>query len=362
MGKSNNRTKYVAKPVAAKVAPETNGAPRKLSKQEKRNQRKQEKRIADAGQCVSGANDTRKDLSAVHATTDQNVGCSVYKRIPVYPRSYPMSASSAASQGFVEPHNKNFKKILETCYQGFVLQNADSFTREFHDKFQGALKGLEGLHFYQFDLTQPAGLGTKVAKTFVTRCVVGEPGVTYKYLGLRMFGFPWVVGATGSNPFTVAIGEMNDELIRRANELNQASGKDQVGSSNFNLTLINRCYPEGEEILLKNEPMFEKDKMTVSWHADSCLDHYSAIAVYHFNEITPGKIEKPWRAALRVQVNAEGPQQGKPVPDLVVDCPAVAMPLPKECCYYMLDDFNHHHQHAGESSQMLNLEFMFVSF
>jgi hypothetical protein len=27
--------------------------------------------------------------------------------------------------------------------------------------------------------------------------------------------------------------------------------------------------------------------------------------------------------------------------------PAVAIPLPSRAAYFLLDDFNHHHQHAG---------------
>lgn len=351
MGKSRNKPKYQPKTFAVKCAAPA-GSPnmdesnstttRKLTKQEKRNLKKRERQIAEAGQCVIS-----QPGSVVKQKPDQN--SSVYKRLPVYPRSFPMPTSSAAQQGFIEPHHKSFQKILETCYEGFSIQQQDAFPREFHDKFQRAMKGLESLGFYQFDMTQPAGLGTKVARTFVTRCIVGEPGMTYKYLGLRMFGFPWVAGATGSNEHTVAIGEINAELIERSNSLNAATGKEEYGTSNFNLTLINRCFPEGEEVMLKNEPMFEKDKLTVSWHADSCLDHYSTIAVYHFNEQESGKkLQKPWRIALRVYLNAEGPQQGKAVPDLEPDCPAIALALPQECCYYLLDDFNHHHQHAGK--------------
>jgi hypothetical protein len=41
------------------------------------------------------------------------------------------------------------------------------------------------------DVTQPLGLGTKLAPTFVRRTLVGENGITYKYLGLRMFAHPW---------------------------------------------------------------------------------------------------------------------------------------------------------------------------
>ena len=51
---------------------------------------------------------------------------------------------------------------------------------------------LEAHGFYRFDITQPHGLNSRCATTFVTRCLVGEPGITYKYLGLRMFSHPWI--------------------------------------------------------------------------------------------------------------------------------------------------------------------------
>eukprot|EP00953_Heterococcus_sp_UTEX-ZZ885_P039186 20098-Heterococcus_DN1.PRE.5 len=39
--------------------------------------------------------------------------------------------------------------------------------------------------------------------------------------------------------------------------------------------------PQAERSDLKAEPLFSRDKCSVSWHADSCLEHYSTIAVYH---------------------------------------------------------------------------------
>lgn len=45
------------------------------------------------------------------------------------------------------------------------------------------------------------------------------------------------------------------------------------GSCRYNLTLINRCYPPSS-LTLKEEPMFGTDKCTVSWHADSSLEHF----------------------------------------------------------------------------------------
>ena len=44
---------------------------------------------------------------------------------------------------------------------------------------------------FQYDVTQPMGPSTPLAVTKVTRTCIGDPGITYKYLGLRMFAHPW---------------------------------------------------------------------------------------------------------------------------------------------------------------------------
>jgi len=120
------------------------------------------------------------------------------------------------------------------------------------------------------------------------------------------------------------------------------------------------------ESTLKVDPSFGKDKVTVSWHADSTLDHFSTIAVYHCTKPSgaadanadgvgassnPEFRDDSWRVSMRVWLDAEGPNQGKPssrseeMRDKYV-APAVAVALPKKAVYYLMDDFNHHHQHA----------------
>lgn len=54
-----------------------------------------------------------------------------------------------------------------------------------HDEARLAFEGLEERGVFRVDVTQPFGLGTKCAATYVTRTLVGDPGTTYKYLGLR---------------------------------------------------------------------------------------------------------------------------------------------------------------------------------
>ena len=59
---------------------------------------------------------------------------------------------------------------------------------------QAAFRTLDQEGLFRTDITQPAGLGGKCVKTMVTRCLLGDPGTTYKYLGLRMFAHPWCEG------------------------------------------------------------------------------------------------------------------------------------------------------------------------
>lgn len=105
---------------------------------------------------------------------------------------------------------------------------------------------------------------------------------------------------------------------------------------------------------MKLEPTFNQEKITVSWHADSTLEHFSSIAVYqHTKEKETSKEDNYWKLALRVCPNAEGPLQGKGY-NIDVSAPPLSIPLPSNATYYLLDEFNHHHQHsvlAGKSQR-----------
>lgn len=57
--------------------------------------------------------------------------------------------------------------------------------QQVHENARKAFDALENGGVFRADVTQPFGLGTKCAATYVTRTLVGEPGSTYKYLGLR---------------------------------------------------------------------------------------------------------------------------------------------------------------------------------
>lgn len=126
-----------------------------------------------------------------------------------------------------------------------------------------------------------------------------------------------------------------------------------------------RCFPsDTKSIKLKNECLFQQDKCSVSWHADSSLQHYSSIAVYHLSlppssAATAAEREGGWRVALNVTLDAEGPHTSKAHLNKLAlpthATPAVAVPLESCDTYYMLDDFNHHHQHAGTAGTLPTL-------
>ena len=92
-----------------------------------------------------------------------------------------------------------------------------------------------------------------------------------------MFSYPWD-GSDECKSFA-AIGQLNKTLSDRTVTLLKESKRAEVGSCKYNLTLINRCYPINGEVKMKLEPTYQKEKCTVSWHADSTLEHYSSIAV-----------------------------------------------------------------------------------
>ena len=161
-------------------------------------------------------------------------GTSVYKRPVVYPQPY----RSLELGRFIEPYDSDYKKILKTAYDGFEICHPTIFNEDFHVSFLSSFEGLDKGGYFQYDITQPAGLGTKLAKTFVTRCLVGEAGITYKYLGLRMFSLPWNLGAVGATAETIEIGKLNLSLVKQTESLLKKSKRSITGSCAYNLTLV----------------------------------------------------------------------------------------------------------------------------
>lgn len=133
-----------------------------------------------------------------------------------------------------------------------------------------------------------------MTKTSVTRTLVGNPGSTYKYLGLRLFSHPWSdVDERGERQTLrdlgysediasalLTIGRINTELVDRTNTLlkrHVEPFQPVILPANFSLTLINKMEPSSTKKDLKRETLLGGRKISVGWHRDSGLKDFSSI-------------------------------------------------------------------------------------
>lgn len=309
---------------------------------------------------------------------------------PPFPSHLPFPKDDFLRNSNDRLGGESFNTALDTTYEGLAWDTAADLQQHVNLReasIRRSLLLLDQVGFFREDMTQPAGLGTRCAKTYVTRCLLGECGTTYKYLGLRMFSYPWNSTSSESSSEEDASITTNEkkkkvqDAVRNIYQLNstleertschlQSLSDKRKGRGRaqgvkgtrgkFDITLINKMtlHPR-----LKPEPMFSnsknaQNKCTVSWHSDSSLEHYSTIAVYQAlvqegeGASTPAPASSSssssdWSVAMRTTINAEGPSS-KRLGEIKVDndVPAIQVSLPSGSAYYLLDDFNHHHQHA----------------
>ncbi len=197
----------------------------------------------------------------------------------------------------VEPYKRTFRTAIETSYEGFTVDTPSRVEKGMnqdclfdHENIEQALLTMDRRGLFRTDVTQPFGLGTKCAKTYVTRCLLGEEGTTYKYLGLRMFAHPWdTMSKSSDDDDTVQLNEslniiskLNKDLTERTKshltELEQTRSKRSFpaslssqacvkGRAKYDVTLINRMTDAPD---LKKEPTLGQGKCSVSWHAGKC--------------------------------------------------------------------------------------------
>jgi alpha-ketoglutarate-dependent dioxygenase FTO len=77
--------------------------------------------------------------------------------------------------------------------------------------------------------------GKHSSRTFVKRTLVGDPGITYKYLNLRLFAHAW--SGPGCLPVMKSIEDLNHHMIRMTKQ------HANHGKCEYNLTLINYMEP-----------------------------------------------------------------------------------------------------------------------
>jgi FTO catalytic domain len=98
---------------------------------------------------------------------------SAAKRIDVKPEAFQLS--SPAPKQFLSASHPQFEACLRTSYPGFRVDSSEAVARSapnIHRNMQKAFAAMQDGGLFRVDVTQPFGLGTKCAKTFVTRCLL----------------------------------------------------------------------------------------------------------------------------------------------------------------------------------------------
>jgi mRNA N6-methyladenine demethylase len=280
------------------------------------------------------------------------------------------STSTATSTALTIPAGKKFltvtdgtvyQETLREHYKGFVLLPAAQISpASFHAHAATALERLRDAGYYQYDMVMAGG--KNLSRTFVQRTLVGEPGITYKYLGLRLFAHAW--SGPDSTDLMRAIYHMNQEMIRLTKEqLRQYTPQrtNQLGSCEYNLTLINYMEPSSEAAL-RDEEAYGMGKASVSWHADSSLQDYSSIGVYH--TLPTQKASKwDWKIALRRNPDDHAKETDSSKTTRTAAATnnktvlPVVVPTKSGDAYFLLHDFNHFYQHmvlAGSQARRIS--------
>jgi len=176
-----------------------------------------------------------------------------------------------SSSAFLTPSDSDFNDCLATSYRGFSWQEPEELEPALHADFEACFTNLEELYLY--DAVQAGG--KKVTHTFVKRTLIGEPGSTYRYLGLRLFSHPWSATSAAattideqeaelikygySKPHAhtlVQMGRLNQTLVEKTRqELDKLPQDRLLGSCDYTLTLVNRMEPSSIKKDLKRDPI-----------------------------------------------------------------------------------------------------------
>ena len=187
-----------------------------------------------------------------------------------------------------------------------TTDNENHYQDHFHSNYQRVLQSL--YHYYQYDIIMAGGKHS--SRTFVRRTLVGEPGMTYKYLGLRLFTHAWRGGKSCEDDDDVTTTKkvsktvpavlhsvyLLNQAMKRMTEQQMQMYQSKTGKVvpkhlyDYNITLINYMEPCNEMknqkstnhiSQLRDEEFYGMGKASVSWHADSSLQDNSCIGVYH---------------------------------------------------------------------------------
>eukprot|EP00946_MAST-07B_sp_MAST-7B-sp1_P003524 g3524.t1 len=330
-GGGNDALMAASARAAAAAAALSSGSHKKKKKKKKKH--KKERRQSKEKKEISRGQRKEAGAGASHGSTESGMPSRNATRAPL-PFRPPNISPSTKYLTPQRPSPSAFKQLHRHSYRGLVFDTASALPTSLHDDVTAALDSMfcEGL--FHRDIVQA---GRNVSATFVDRTLLGDPGMTYFYQRLRIFAHPWDDAHTSDGSPFRTMRKLNEALKVRTRALAAADPTSVKGKTDFNITLINRMDSlrdaNSGEWPLRAESQFGLGDASVSWHADSSLQDFSSIAIYHQIESTRGARDNAsWAVAARVIGDDK--------------TPAIKVHLKDRQTYYMLNDFNHYHHHA----------------
>eukprot|EP00698_Gefionella_okellyi_P017814 TRINITY_DN5266_c0_g1_i1.p1 TRINITY_DN5266_c0_g1~~TRINITY_DN5266_c0_g1_i1.p1 ORF type:complete len:433 (-),score=69.70 TRINITY_DN5266_c0_g1_i1:201-1499(-) len=224
---------------------------------------------------------------------------------------------------YYQPHDREFAEVSANSYNTVIyVPRSDVTCMDASADAKRLLLSMTN----QFQHNVVKSSERQFTVTPVERFLFGAEGATYKYLGLRLFACPWT-------DTYACIGTIGQSLRQRGiQELQRLYGEDAAPHGcDFDICLVNYMNPSASLIKPRPEPYCNMGDLAVGWHSDQNLEALSTIAVQQLciDELPE---HRPWRIACKIAWDAE--------------TPAIALPLHDGDVYYMLQTFNHTHQHA----------------
>ncbi|XP_002738337.2 alpha-ketoglutarate-dependent dioxygenase FTO-like [Saccoglossus kowalevskii] len=258
-----------------------------------------------------------------------------------------LSAVKETQVKFLSPVDTDYKALVAENYDNFVVQPGTELSSELHTRLQ---QGFETLLTNGYLYQHRIRFRNKTVMTPVSRTLIGEPGMTYRYLNLRLFALPWTFDdkkkLSDVEKACNAFYELNTYFKDHVNKLITEKFASSTGrkidetddslktiiqrNTEFKATILN--YMDPSEIRLKQEPYYNMGDIAVSWHKDESLVDGSTVAVYNHVPMEARQDCSKWKVGLKVAWD--------------ITTPAVCTPLNNKDCYYMLDTMNDTHQHC----------------
>ena len=79
---------------------------------------------------------------------------------------------------WLSPGDPLFQPALDRSYRGMKHVPRDSLPKAVHSKFRRCFDSLHEAGLFLYDTVQAGG--KRLSRTFVTRTLLGDPGITYK--------------------------------------------------------------------------------------------------------------------------------------------------------------------------------------